>query len=331
MTERNFKNEIEKLKLEIQLKDTEIKEYLDKIETLEDTIMEIEVNISEKSDKVDTLLLINQIKHLEKYNRELKDKMGFLRLKNIRLKKELEESKNGYYSKLSLIKIVESESNSAESQNSIKNDSPMSKTQNFQKDSFNNIDLICPICKTQKTLKIPHNIINPSIYLTTINIPKELICEHSFQILIDKSFTVKKYQIENYELNKIELSNNKNFTAEILSKIRTFIDDREILGVAIFDDEWNVIFASIPSDSLFNLFNEINLRRETQIRDITKFYVELKNQQKYFLEFFEIGDISFILVLLFSQRVNFGMGTMLFKDVKDKLKKFFINHKEGLI
>jgi hypothetical protein len=60
-------------------------------------------------------------------------------------------------------------------------------------------------------------------------------------------------------------------------------------------------------------------------------YVELENQQKWFLENIEILGFKYILGLFFSQRVNFGMGTMLFKDVKDKLVFFIINHKDGII
>jgi hypothetical protein len=293
--------------------------------------MELETNLSKKSDELNTSILTPQLKHLEKYNRELKDKMGFLRLENVRLKKEIDEFKKGYYDKLSLIQIVENKSNLAEPKNSRNHDLVKNKNQTFQEESFNHVELKCPMCETQKTLKIPSNIFNPSQKMTTINIPKELVCDHGFQILIDKDFTITRYQIVNYESNKIELSHNEYFTKEILLKIRNFIDDRDILGAIIFDDELNVIFASIPSDLYLNLFKEFHLRKERQIRDISKMYVELDNQQKWFLENIEILGFNYILGLFFSQRVNFGMGTMLFKDVKDKVVIFIVNHKDGII
>jgi len=331
MSERNFKNENEKLILEIQLKDKEIESSLEKIEYLEDLIMELETNLSKKSDELNTTSLTTQLKHLEKNNRELKDRMGFLRLENVRLKTEIDEFKNGYYNKLSLIQIAENDSNLIESKNFLNHDLVNNKNQTFQEELFNNVELKCPICETQQTLKIPSNIFNPSQRMTTINIPKELVCDHGFQILIDKDFTITSYQIVNYESNKIELSHNEYFTAEILFKIRNFIDDREILGAIIFDDELNVIFASIPSDLYLNLFKEFHLRKERQLRDISKMYVELENQQKWFLENIEILGFNYILGLFFSQRVNFGMGTMLFKDVKDKLVSFIVSHKDGII
>lgn len=331
MSERNFKNENEKLILEIQLKDKEIESSLEKIEYLEDLIMELETNLSKKSDELNTTSLTAQLKHLEKYTRELKDKMGFLRLENIRLKKEIDEFKNGYDKKLSLIQIVEKESNLTELKISLNHNLNKNKNQTFQEELFNHVELKCPICETQKTVKIPSNIFNPSQKMTSISIPKKLVCAHGFQILIDKDFTINRYQVVNYESNKIELSHKEYFTPDILLKIRNFIDDREILGAIIFDDELNVIFASIPSDLYLNLFKEFHLRKERQLRDISKMYVELENQQKWFLEKIEILGFKYILGLFFSQRVNFGMGTMLFKDVKDKLVSFIVSHKDGII
>lgn len=331
MSEKNFKNEIEKLELEIQLKDKEIENSLEKIEYLEDLILELETNLSKKSDELNTSMETTQIKRLEKDNRELKDRMGFLRLENIRLKKEIDEYKNGYYDKLSLIRIVENDSNLTKSNNTPNHDLVINKNQIFQEELFNNVELKCPICEIQKTLKIPSNIFNPSQKMTKIYIPKELVCDHGFQILIDKDFTINRYQIVNYESNKIELSHDEYFTAEILLKIRNFIDDREILGAIIFDDELNVIFASIPSDLYLNLFKEFHLRKERKLRDISKMYVELENQQKWFLENIEILGFNYILGLFFSKRINFGMGTMLFKDVKDKLVSFIVSHKDGII
>ncbi len=331
MTEKNYKNEIEKLESELVLKRDEIKKYLDKIDYLEETIMEIEANLTEKNEEANLSIIKSQLNHLEKYNRELKDKMGFLRLENVRLKQELENCKKGHYENISLIKIAETKSSSTKSENSMHSDLTETNSETVKEEFFNIVELKCPICEKQKILKIPINFVNPSLTLTTISIPKDIVCEHSFQILIDKSFKVRKIQIENFELNKIELSNNEHINSKLFSGIRTFIDDREILGVILLDDEWNTIFASFPSDSMLDLFKEIHFRKERQIRDIIKIYFEMKNQQKVFLEYIEILGLNHILVLIFSQKVNFGMGTMLFKDIKEKLQKSVINYKDGII
>ncbi|MFX1288393.1 MAG: hypothetical protein ACFFFY_07515, partial [Promethearchaeota archaeon] len=290
-----------------------------------------ETNLSKKSDDLNASMLKTQLMHFEKYNRELKDKMGFLRLENIRLKKEIDASKDEYDNKISQIKIVEDDSNLIESKNSLNHDLTINKNQTFQMEFFNNVELICPICEIHKTLKIPSNIFNPSQKMTKIYIPKELVCDHGFQILIDKDFIISRYQLANYETNKIEFSHNGYFTSDIFLKIRNFIDDREILGALIFDHEMNVIFASVPSGLYLNLFKEFHLRKERQIQDISKMYVELENRQKWFLEKIEILGFYYILGLFFSKRINFGMGTMLFKDVQDKLVSFILSQKDGII
>ena len=324
MTEGNQNPEIEKLISEIEKKNIEIKRYLDKIETLEDTIMDMEFNVSKESDQGQNLVLKNQLKHLKAYNRELKDKMGFLRLENIRLKKELDQSKKIYYDKLALIKVVENDSIKKELNGSGSSYSNLEgfDTPTFSVKSFSNIELSCPVCQTVKTLKIPTNFINTSSNLTKISIPKDYICEHGFQILIDKSFIVNKYLIEEYKSNKFEFSNDTYFTEKIISKIQSLIDDREILGIAIFDNDWNTIFAIIPSESISDLSKEIQIRKEQNFRNMNKVYLEMKNQHKIFIEAIEILNFNYILLLYFSQRVNFGMGTMLFKDIINKLLKF---------
>ena len=59
---------------------------------------------------------------------------------------------------------------------------------------FKLVRFICPICKSKKDLKIPFSIIIKTHELTTISIPKCLICEHHFQAFLDKNFVIRGYQ-----------------------------------------------------------------------------------------------------------------------------------------
>jgi len=327
MTRQNFENELEKMKSEIELKDIEIKRCLTKIETLEDTILDMEFNLSEKSDQSDYIILKNKVKHLENYNRELKDKMGFLRLENIKLKMKLEEKNKEFYDNLSLISVIDNDYHTKKFNQS--EDSKIKrKITRTTIGSFEILELKCPICETHKKIKIPLNIIKPSSKMITINIPENSICEHTFQVVIDQSFKVKKYQIGSFESNIIEYADSKYIPVEVISQIRTFIDDIDVLGIVIFDEEWNVLFASMPSESVFDLFKEINLRKKQKDRLITKLYIETKNENKIFIE--NIDILHYNLILLFSPKINYGMGKMLFKDIKEKLGKCLTNYREGI-
>ncbi|MFO8017051.1 MAG: hypothetical protein R6U96_00305 [Promethearchaeia archaeon] len=61
------------------------------------------------------------------------------------------------------------------------------------------VSVVCPKCNRDFTVKIPKNIINEAKQLTTVSIPRNLGCEHHFQIFIDKNFTVRGYQKVDYE------------------------------------------------------------------------------------------------------------------------------------
>ncbi|MFX1393869.1 MAG: hypothetical protein ACFFAH_09875 [Promethearchaeota archaeon] len=63
------------------------------------------------------------------------------------------------------------------------------------------VQFICPVCKSNKELKISKSVVNQAKSLTTVSIPSGLICEHSFQAFIDKQFKVRGYQKVDFEFN----------------------------------------------------------------------------------------------------------------------------------
>lgn len=63
-----------------------------------------------------------------------------------------------------------------------------------------NIRVICPICKSDKELDFPNSIINQAKQLTTVSVPTGMVCEHHFQMFIDKNFQVRGYQKVDFEL-----------------------------------------------------------------------------------------------------------------------------------
>ncbi len=338
MTEEHLIKQIKELKSELRLKNKEISEYLDKIDFLENMIMEIEESLAEKSDKTEVSISNIQMKDINRENQELKKKLSFLRLDNVKLKQELDKIKKEYFNFSSLIQVVDTKLTSKKSEASIDNESRIKEDYQSKEENFKFVQVVCPKCETQKRLKIPIKIVSQTQTLTKIGIPKGMICEHSFQMLIDKSFTVKRYQVADYEFQKIEYFKNSDaenlkkemddltyftsspFYKDIIDLFRDSIDDREIIGTAIFTDKGKVIFASVPSNILFNIIKEFEIIRERQLQDINKMYIEVSNNQKIFLESITILNNIIILVLIFSKRVNFGMGTMIFKDFKKKIK-----------
>jgi len=345
MTEDILRSKIKELELELRLKEEEIKEYLDKIDFLEDLIMEMEANLEEKNSETNIPLLNLHLKDLERINRELKDKMGFLRLDNIKLKQELEKVKKGYFSSDSFIQVVDHKLISKKEESDINIETRATEDSISRDEFFKYIKIICPKCESKKSLKISTKIINQSQSDITINIPKGIVCEHSFQIIVDKHFNIKRYEVIDSELLNLEyykITNEKDIVdkndklshfisspiyKEIINILRKSIDNRDILGIAIFTHDGDVIYALFPPNILFNLIKELQVRKEKQLQDINKMFIELKDNQKIFSEYINFQNEKIIIALILSERVNFGMGTMLFNEIKKDIASLIEDHK----
>jgi len=64
------------------------------------------------------------------------------------------------------------------------------------------LNIICPVCKAEKLLSFPKSIIKQTNDLSTSFIVKGLVYEHQFQVLIDKDYTIRSYQLVDYEFEK---------------------------------------------------------------------------------------------------------------------------------
>ncbi|MFX0181265.1 MAG: hypothetical protein ACFE78_13850 [Candidatus Hodarchaeota archaeon] len=73
------------------------------------------------------------------------------------------------------------------------------QTQRSDSTEFLQIMIECPVCESEKKLNFPRSVINNAKKLTTISIPKGLVCEHHFQAFVDKSFMVRGYQKVDFE------------------------------------------------------------------------------------------------------------------------------------
>jgi len=62
------------------------------------------------------------------------------------------------------------------------------------------VPTICPICKSKKDLDLPASIVNQASNIATISLPKGLVCDHHFQMFVDKNFHVRGYQKVDLEI-----------------------------------------------------------------------------------------------------------------------------------
>jgi hypothetical protein len=94
---------------------------------------------------------------------------------------------------------------------------------------YSPITFICPVCKTRKELKIPKVIINEARQLTTVSIPKGLVCEHHFQAFVDKNFVIRGYQKVDFEI-AYDIYNKKKKKKKEITQPENFYDEINIEG-----------------------------------------------------------------------------------------------------
>ncbi|MFW9987585.1 MAG: hypothetical protein ACFFC3_02935 [Candidatus Odinarchaeota archaeon] len=215
----------------------------------------------------------------------------------------------------------------------------MTETENLPDiEDYQDIIVICPKCKTKKYLKIPTKIINQAKQLTTVSIPSGTICEHSFQSFVDKNFKVRGYQTVDFEFSHMEfyestdtqssesddvitqLSSQQLFQ-DIIKLLRSFVDDKEILGSGIFTVDGHILFSSLSNSILFSIMKEFEVRSKKKLSSLKKMYLELENDQKICSNYIEIQDIPLAIVLFLSQSVKLGMGNLYLNDLVKKIRK----------
>lgn len=211
------------------------------------------------------------------------------------------------------------------------NDLKSAEENSDHKELFENIVLRCPRCGTQKTIQVPSKVITQSGMVITIGIPVGLICDHSFQAYVDKFSSVRGYQVVDFLIPKTEYlqsalpkdeqnETDSQFTKSplfqnIIYLLRNCVDDREILGSAVFTTKGNVLYSSIPDNTLIDTMSEFEIRSKEKLHRITKMFLELKNHQKVCSEYIQIIDLEIIVVLFFAEMVNFAIGNMYLKNL----------------
>lgn len=197
-------------------------------------------------------------------------------------------------------------------------------------DSFRDITIICPKCQEKKKLSVPIKIINESKQLTTISIPVNLCCEHSFQAFVDKNFKIRGYQLVDFAFSGVEYLEKEEEDRplipefeKIVNLIRQSVDEKDILGGAILTIDGKVLYSSLPSKTFSTTTREFEVRAKKKLISVQKMFLELENEQKICSQYMELNEVKFILILVFSKNIKLGMGNLLLKELTKKIKKMF--------
>ena len=98
--------------------------------------------------------------------------------------------------------------------------------------AYSKVKITCPICKVKKELKFPKSVINEARQLTTISLPRGLLCDHHFQAFVDKNFVVRGYQ-------KVDFEFETKKSIESKSDVKLFHKgDNELFENLIFEGDF---------------------------------------------------------------------------------------------
>ncbi|TFG22070.1 MAG: hypothetical protein EU529_11590 [Promethearchaeota archaeon] len=185
------------------------------------------------------------------------------------------------------------------------------------RENYRKIRLICPRCGKEKFLKVPMELTKHSENITTISIPSDFVCEHSFQAFIDKNFTVRAYHKADFEITKIEFYESESkdkegiitYTLSQLIKniaeiLRASLIDKKMLGGAIFNLEGKVMYSSLPDEIFVIIASQLEQIEKKQPINIKQTILLLENNQKVYSKKLQLKEITLNLVLLMSSELN---------------------------
>ncbi|MFX1459615.1 MAG: hypothetical protein ACFFBT_09105 [Promethearchaeota archaeon] len=160
----------------------------------------------------------------------------------------------------------------------------------------------CPICKKCKDISIPEFTDSQKSHLVTISIPKGMICEHHFQVFVDKNNNIRGYQkvdielednvaknLEDHDISKyltiegnyvkFEPNTIKDSTSEAL-EIQSKLEKKEPMSLKdIYNEFWEFID---NNNFFFSDFIKHDIRRKTSdLKDemnVKDFILSLENE-----------------------------------------------------
>jgi len=111
-------------------------------------------------------------------------------------------------------------------------------TNNALQPSTVKIHFQCPVCSQSASLDIDKEIFEQSDSLTTVSVPRGIICEHAFHAFVDKNYQIRGYQRVDFEFKRQDILAKKkkcetnpitDFVEEKRKKLKKDIDFEQLI------------------------------------------------------------------------------------------------------
>ena len=194
------------------------------------------------------------------------------------------------------------------------------------------IHVICPVCKKSEFIKIPESIINESHNVTTISIPMNFMCEHSFQVFVDKHFAIRGYQRVDLDISNLEIYSDGSGAKEdllitytfsviikkIIGLIREKINVKGIFGGFLLTDTGHLIFSSLPTEISFTMIKNIEIQKYFS-KTINQIFLIFSTNQKIISTSLHVGEIKLIITLFYSAEMDYNTANYYFIELRKNI------------
>lgn len=179
-------------------------------------------------------------------------------------------------------------------------------------DETQEIKVSCPRCHMKKLIYVPRKIIEESLHLITVSIPADHVCEHGFQVFIDKHCEIRGYQNTDFELSDVEIfeTGSKAYDGIITHKLSLIIRnalsflqksqaERRILGGTLFLEQGNVLYYSLPDEIFLSIMKQFESQKDIEKINLNKFILVLEDHRKIFTEYIYAEGTTLIMAVLY--------------------------------
>ncbi len=190
----------------------------------------------------------------------------------------------------------------------------------IKKDAFRTIKIICPNCKNSKSINLPLQMIHQSDGIVTVSIPSGLVCDHPFQVFVDKNGSVRGYQSIDIDFGKIEYfeaNHDKsriityalsNLFKEIIHLIRLKSKEKKILGGAIFTHDGYIIYSSLSDNVFYSISKELEFRNSNDLLNFRRQAILLNKFEKVYVNLLELQNSQLAIVFQISADIDSRMA-----------------------
>ena len=199
-------------------------------------------------------------------------------------------------------------------------------------DKLAKIHVICPICNKSEFIKIPESIINESHNVTTISVPMNFMCEHSFQVFVDKHFAIRGYQRVDLDISNLEIYSDGSGVKEdllitytfsvtikkIIGLIREKINIKGIFGGFLLTDTGHLIFSSLPTEISFNMIKNIEIQKYFS-KTINQIFLVFSTNQKIISSTLQVGEIKLLITLFYSAEMDYNTANYYFIELRKNI------------